>query len=536
MSERDHGTGKEVHWGLGGWRLGGWRLGGWWRSAWPHVSVAVLAMALLLWPVRNVVPLFDGWLFARCALDAPWIAVRCEGHVSGGWGLIMALGKLWTIPGATSLFLPSLVFGAIALAGVDRMAAAVLRSDARVERALLVVALAVHPSFVSTVLQPNLDLALMAWACWMFAGVARERLLEVVCFGTLMIFSKETGLFLYGAASLVIWWRAVSRSEGVRTSIALAVPLLLFAGFLFLRKPEHMYLSGGTVATSSNFHPLDLWSRQLLNYGVLMGVLNYQWVVVGGCIAAAVAAIRVRAVRWSLWRDVTSPAVRVGWTLGVALVLVTSYRTFGNVRYFVFVLPFVPLAMLVAFRAASVPPWVSRGLICGWGLLLVSASESSADPVMQRIAGTFSTGPGVMYDMTYVARECCGRGRDQLVYNLQYTDFARAMDSAMVRIGAARGVVVAMSIYGHWHAVTPVDGATSRRVMTGGIAVPLVYTEDLARGVESVDHAWLVEWPITASVRESLRDRYTVRDAGGVTSGGVTLRLAELTRRVEEKQ
>jgi hypothetical protein len=269
---------------------------------------------------------------------------------------------------------------------------------------------------------------------------------------------------------------------------------------------------------------------------VLIGVLNYQWVVVGGCIAAAVAAIRVRAVRWSLWRDVTSPAVRVGWTLGAALVLVTSYRTFGNVRYFIFVLPFVPLAMLVALRAASVPPWVSRGLIGGWGLLLVSASQSSADPVMQRIAGTFSTGPDVMYDMTRVARECCGRGRDQLVYNLQYTDFAQAMDSAMVRIGAARGVVVAMSIYGHWHAVTPVDGATSRRVMTGGIAVPLVYTEDLARGAESVDHAWLVEWPITPSVRESLRDRYTVRDAGAVTSGGVTLRLAELTRRVEEKQ
>lgn len=155
---------------------------------------------------------------------------------------------------------------------------------------------------------------------------------------------------------------------------------------------------------------------------------------------------------------------------------------------------------------------------------------------MERVAGTFSTGSGVMYDMTHVARECCGRGRDQLVYNLQYTDFAHAMDSAMVRIGAGRGEVVAMSIYGQWHAVTPVDAVTSRRVMTGGVAVSLVYTEELARGAESVEHAWLVEWPITASARESLRTRYTVRDAGGVTSGGVTLRLAELTRRVEGKE
>ncbi|MCX5765564.1 MAG: hypothetical protein NTU67_13205 [Gemmatimonadetes bacterium] len=508
-----------------------WRGDRWWHSAWPHVAAAVLAMTLLLWSSRDVVPLFDGWTFARCALDAPGIAVRCEGHVSGGWGLIMALGTLWTIPGATSLFLPSLLFGAIALAGLDRLAHAVLDGDARRERALLVIALAVHPSFLSTVLQPNLDLALTAWAFWMFAGVARGQLVEVVIFGTLMSFSKETGLMLYGAAALVMWWRSMTRGELVRTSIVLTVPLLVFAGFLALPQPEPMYVAGATVATSSNFHPFDLWNRQLLNYGVLMGVLNYQWVAVAGLIGAVVAAVRVAS-----WRDITSSTVRVGWAFGVALVLVTSYRTFGNVRYFVFALPFVPLAMLVVARAAAVPRWISRGFVFGWGMLLVSASWSSADPVMERVAGTFSTGSGVMYDMTHVARECCGRGRDQLVYNLQYTDFAHAMDSAMVRIGAGRGEVVAMSIYGQWHAVTPVDAVTSRRVMTGGVAVSLVYTEELARGAESVEHAWLVEWPITASARESLRTRYTVRDAGGVTSGGVTLRLAELTRRVEGKE
>ena len=76
---------------------------------WP-LAVGMIAMTILLWPSRGVVPLFDGWSFARCALDASWVAVRCEGHPTVGWGVVMAASRLWSIPGATALFLPSLLF------------------------------------------------------------------------------------------------------------------------------------------------------------------------------------------------------------------------------------------------------------------------------------------------------------------------------------------------------------------------------------------------------------------------------------------
>ncbi len=509
-------------------------LGAWWRSAWPHLAAAVIVMSLMLWPDRGVVPIFDGWSFARCALDAPGIAVRCEGHPTSGWGIVMAISKLVTLPGATALFLPSLVFGAIALAGLDRLAVSVLGVDARGERAMLALTFALHPAILSTVLQPNLDLALTAWTFWMFAGVTRGRLVEVTLFGGLLIFSKETGLLLYGAAGLVLWLQALGRREGVRTVVVLTVPLLLFAGFLMLPQPEPMYFGGGKVATASNFHPFDLWNRQLLNYGVLVGVLDFQWVVVLGAIVACGAAIRAEGARtFRGWGDLTQPRVRLAWTVAIGFVLMTSYRSFGNVRYFVFLLPMLPLTLFAAARAGRVPPHLPIGFVALWAGLLLTASRSSADPVMTAVAGRFSTGSGTMYDMTRVSRECCGRGRDQLVYNLQYTDFARAMDSAMVRISAGRGVVVTMSKYAHWHAVTPVDAVSSRRALVGGVDVPLQYSESLASGEESVAHSWLIEWPITGSVRESLTGRYEIRDAGTVSSGGVTLRLAELTRRVE---
>ena len=485
------------------------------------------AMVVLLWPDRGVVPLFDGWTFARCALGVPGISVRCAGHPSSGWGVVMVLGKLVTVPGATPLFLPGLVFGVIALAGLDRLATTLLGVEARWERALLVVTFAVHPVLLSTVLQPNLDLALTAWTFWMLAGVARVRLWEVVGFGALTIFAKETGLLLYGAAGLLMWRDSLPRRDGVRTAAALALPLLLFAGFLLLPQPEPMYVAAGKVATSSNFHPFDLWNRQLLNYGVLIGVLDYQWVMVVALGAMLVAAWRAGDVRWS------GPVTRVLATVTLGVGLVTSYRTFGNARYFAFVLPLIPLAMLVAARTARVPRWIGPGLLAGWALLLLTAARHSTDPVMTRIAGTFSTGRGTMYDMTHVPRACCGTGRDHLVYTLQYADFARAMDSAMVRIDARHGVEVAMSRYAHWYAVTPVDVATSRRTLGAGVEVPLHYTEALASGVDTVAHAWLIEWPITVPERESLQERYAIRDAGTVSAGGVTLRLAEMTRRVD---
>ena len=97
-------------------------------------------MTILLWPSRGVVPIFDGWSFARCALDASWVAVRCEGHPTFGWGVVMAASRLWSIPGATALFLPSLLFGAVALMGVDRLARATLGAfGARLLAGLVVV-------------------------------------------------------------------------------------------------------------------------------------------------------------------------------------------------------------------------------------------------------------------------------------------------------------------------------------------------------------------------------------------------------------
>ena len=74
----------------------------------------------------------------------------------------------------------------------------------------------------------------------------------------------------------------------------------------------------------------------------------------------------------------------------------------------------------------------------------------------------------------------------------------------------------------------PVEIETPRRAQELGIAFvaqELSLCPDLS--VEDTPR------PIAPPVRETLAARYEVRDAGSVSSGGVTLRLAELTRRAK---
>jgi len=171
-------------------------------KSWWLVALASVAMAAVLWPYRGVVPVMDGWGFARCIVDAPLVATQCLGHASLGWTSLMAVSKLGTLPGATELFAPSLLFGVIAIAGWARLLDALLpESDARLERLLLLAIFVLHPGVLSTVLQPNVDVATMAWGMWMLDGVARGSVLQVAIAGGLVAWSKESGVALYGAAA-----------------------------------------------------------------------------------------------------------------------------------------------------------------------------------------------------------------------------------------------------------------------------------------------------------------------------------------------
>lgn len=131
---------------------------------WGAPGIAFALLALILWPYRSMVPMWDGWVYARCVLDAPIIALRCAGHPALAWSAPMALAKFVTWQRITPTFVPNLLFAAVSIAGWARLLTRVLpEAEAATERSALVLLFALHPGVLSTVLQPSMDLAILAW-------------------------------------------------------------------------------------------------------------------------------------------------------------------------------------------------------------------------------------------------------------------------------------------------------------------------------------------------------------------------------------
>lgn len=55
-------------------------------------------------------------------------------------------------------------------------------------------------------------------------------------------------------------------------------------------------------------------------------------------------------------------------------------------------------------------------------LILLLTNFQTLDPISKIIFGTFKFGSHDMLLMTGITGECCGYGRDQIVYNLEYTN------------------------------------------------------------------------------------------------------------------
>jgi hypothetical protein len=133
-------------------------------------------------------------------------------------------------------------------------------------------------------------------------------------------------------------------------------------------------------------------------------------------------------------------------------------------------------------------------------VLLAASATRTIDPVSRRLWGTFRFGEHELLRATSMTRECCGYGRDQLVYNLQFTAFAEAQDAlyAQLRPGLATAFVV--QDYANLHTIGLLDARTGRRtlrragVIQPGI-VPASMVINLPMQIADGWSAWFVEFP-----------------------------------------
>ena len=532
---------------------------------------AGIVSALLLWSRHDYVPLFDGRIYADCiakvAADPGNIAgYRCAGHIAESYVAILAVASRLAPESPVALMAANAVLFVLGAAALWRLTRSVFPDEEhRVGRAFVVGAFLVHPILLASVVQPGLDLGLLAFSLCALAAAVDGRRWTLVLFGTLLIFSKEPGVLLYGAIVAVWLWRRcasmLSPDDATRVGIAALVLLgfwslinwdaisalfLLSAAGLVARRPRRptVPLRKGLIGAILGEWPLAIPVVLLFGYLVYYSLFagahtgagkEVVWTGGGGrrellfalmrgtildpATRSSLALMFVVGFLWvpSIWMlvDLAIGAARharnlparplpgvdrskLGFVLVVLLAdvwLLSRFVTFSNPRYYLAVFPLGLLAAYASLVRLRVPSLGRGAVFASVIVLLTMSAVRTVDPVSRAIWGTFPVGNRSLLSITSLRKECCGHGRDQLAYNLEFTEFASLQDALYERLKPSRGTVLVLPENGDWFTVGLLDSVTHRRTMRlrGSVEPKVLMAPDTYN--LKAEQAWYVELP-----------------------------------------
>ncbi len=516
-----------------------------------------LVYSAMLWPERRYVPIWDGRVYADCAISAARTTLsmetlRCAAHPSQGYVAFLAFAQKLRPGDVRLLHLVDALLGLLALASI-RVALSRVFPDPKLARQLDLVTLAcaVHPVVLSTLLQVNIDYGVYVFFFAALAALREDRYGWTVVAGLFLCFSKEAGVLAYGLLiGLDAAFRALGGAGGWRARAARAlrswpvvIPLLAFAVHVRLWNATHrdpaVWKQGWQRHTLDGFNFFDLSDPIFLSYAAGIFVLGFLWVP-SAIIAADLAVGGVRRARRSPARAVpgADPSALAFLTvLTVVLTyLLTSFRTWSNLRYFALLYPLYVILAFAALLRLGASSRVRAGALAGIVLLFVLAAFRSADPLSRALYGTFPIGERVMYRMASITGEYAGPGRDELVYNLEFTGYHDVQNALFRRLRPSDSTVFVAPSLVRWSLWSPLDSASFERTLVRERSFTPRYGDEagLAR-MGDPREVWFLEFsnhPDRDVTLENLRrTRYRETRTERVTARGHTLVAHHLVRR-----
>jgi hypothetical protein len=277
------------------------------------------------------------------------------------------------------------------------------------------------------------------------------------------------------------------------------------------------------------------------SYLALLFVLGFLWLLsLPVLVDLAVGGWRFvrRLPRRDLSGGDTEVLLLLSWLAVATVYLLTRYVTYANARYMLPAYPLVLLLALAALLRLGVPGgWRVGGLAAVVALLGVSAVRT-VDPVSRALWGTFQVGEHQLLNVTSLTGECCGFGRDQLTYNLQFTAFAdltRAALAAVQPVARLRALGAGQLV--DWYVVGPLDAGSERTMDRGDAGGLTTYAPDNPMGRPAPDSLWYLAYPNADHepvLQAALGPRaggYELVRADTVRAGGYRMPVLLLVRR-----
>ena len=275
------------------------------------------------------------------------------------------------------------------------------------------------------------------------------------------------------------------------------------------------------------------------SYAAGIFLLGFMWVVTA-LVGADLLVGGVRMARRQRDREVPGADGRLLAYVGVLTALLTyvltAFRTWSNVRYFALLYPLVVLLAFAALLRLRAGTRIRVPVLALVAVLFAVATFRSVDPVSRLVYGTFDVGERSMYRMASVTGEFDGPGRDELVYNLEFTGFAEVQNALYRRLRPTAGTMVVTSRTVRWNIWAPLDGVTFRRSLAHRNTFSPRYEDDLtlAAMTSRPPELWFLEFSnhgyhdtALAALDAEYRDDAIVR----VRARGHVLRAHHLVRR-----
>lgn len=505
------------------------------------VVTALVFFAILL-PELHYVPIWDGRVYANCAIEAAsngfaglsMESLRCGGHPTQSYIGILALSQVVRFADIAALHFTNVLLGLLALGSI-RVVLARLIPDPAYARELDLVTLlcAVHPVLLSTLLQVNVDFGVYVFFFAALAALMSGRLWLTVLAGLLLCFSKETGVLAYG---LVIGFDVVflllpagSLAERAKRLLPVwmtPLPIVLFGVHVLWWNATHaqsaVWKHTWQQGTLDGFRFFDLSDPVFVSYAAGIFVVGFMWVV-SSVIMADLVWGGVRMARRLPPRAVPgADRARLAYftTLTVVLTyLLTSFRTWSNLRYFALLYPMVVILAFAAMLRLGLTRVVRTGMLVVIGALFVVSIYRSDDPASRAVYGTFSIGQRDMYRMSSITREYAGPGRDELVYNLQFTGYHYVQNALFHALKPTDSTAFATARVARWNIWSQLDPLTYDRTLhQDGVTVPRYWDDfDLLASPQRPRDVWFLDFSYRPDHDNSLKSLMSLYRETGVT-------------------
>lgn len=429
----------------------------------------------------DFIPMWDGRVYfdeLALAMNKPFNLFNFNmfRHTTMLYMILIAIPQYFDFGNNYFIHGVNLILGILAIFSFNRIVIKLFPAPGiHIERGLLILIFSVSPLFLATALNLNPDYGVLVFFLFLLSMLlSRKKLLSLLA-GLFLVFSKETGFLLYTTTMFLFFICFIGQSSRSTREKCLSVlkwgflmllPPLLYCFYLFYNavttKEAVLWQDSGNdlghlVGTFTSF---SLLNQVFLGYLRGIFIINFNWILslfslgfIGNWITKKILGIKINQPV-----EVEGSYVFFFFSLfSIILFLLTRYSTFTNLRYFLPIFPFLLIIFYYSLIYLINSQVVRRLLLSLVFLLLLISNFRTIDPLSKKLFGTFQFGNHTLLNMTKFTGECCGYGRDQLVYNLEYIQLHRAQNEIYQYIKPTFNTVIVANPQVDWHFIGKVD-------------------------------------------------------------------------------